>query len=507
MFTFLGQEGGAYFMQQGTGKTPTVLAEIFYEAAQVWKREHRMYRAIVVCPKNVRLNWQREVHKFATIPARVAVLRGGKIDRIKILANAVRPVADDDSQFVIVICSYESLCRTWSLLKSANWDWDMGVLDESHYIKDPTRARCKVAWELREKCRRRRVLTGTPITNGIHDLHAQLEFLGDGLSGFMSHFNFKSLYGRWERREGGRGGEKYCGVQNMPLLQERLARTAYIITKEEAMPDLPEKVYDIYEVTMSPAQRKIYMEAQSKLMVEIEAELAEGEGKTLTVSHILTKLLRLAQITAGYVKWDGDYDDEGNPLGNGEIEQLIPNPKVDAILEMLAEKSPQDKTIIWCCFVPSIKAISAALTAKGIKHVMYYGGTSDKDRAEAERAFNEDADCKVFLGNPAAGGVGLNLWGYRPDWEGTEKDHGCNCTHVIYFAMNWNYAHRSQSEDRAHRRGTRTNVRVTDLTVPGTIDEEIRDRVLGKKLVAYNVQDIREILSAVLKAIPEAGDE
>ena len=61
--------------------------------------------------------------------------------------------------------------------------------------------------------------------------------------------------------------------------------------------------------------------------------------------------------------------------------------------------------------------------------------------------------------------------------------------------------HRAQSEDRAHRRGTRTNVRITDLTVPNTIDETIRVRVLEKRAVALQVSDVREILTSILKGI------
>ena len=41
-------------------------------------------------------------------------------------------------------------------------------------------------------------------------------------------------------------------------------------------------------------------------------------------------------------------------------------------------------------------------------------------------------------------------------------------------------------------------VRITDLTVPGTIDEEIRERVQGKISMAEALTDLREILSNVL---------
>ena len=151
------------------------------------------------------------------------------------------------------------------------------------------------------------------------------------------------------------------------------------------------------------------------------------------------------------------------------------------------------------CFVPDIKAISERLTREGIRHVVFYGGTSDKDRAEAERAFNHDPDCRVFIGNPAAGGVGLNLWGYDPDRpEQTQR----NADHVIYYAQNWSMTARSQSEDRCHRRGTRKSVRYTTMLVPESIDVTIDDRVKNKILTADNIQDIRAIMQRVLLTVP-----
>jgi hypothetical protein len=159
--------------------------------------------------------------------------------------------------------------------------------------------------------------------------------------------------------------------------------------------------------------------------------------------------------------------------------------------------------------------------------------------------FNCDPNCTVFIGNPAAGGTGLNLLGYdtklykpEPVMEGVnqiaaivmdndwmsynemdcrweEDPNGINCfdsyekhyvktalpptycDHVIYYAQNWSYPHRAQSEDRAHRRGTTTHVRYTDLVVPGSIDEEIRVRVVEKKVSATKIQDVRSVLQRI----------
>ena len=124
----------------------------------------------------------------------------------------------------------------------------------------------------------------------------------------------------------------------------------------------------------------------------------------------------------------------------------------------------------------------------------YDGDTNENDRIEAERAFNEDPDCTVLLGSQAAGGTGLNLLGYPPGDESVPT----NCDHQVYFSQNWSPTQRSQSEDRPNRRGTRVPTRTTDLCVPGTVDEEIRTRVVEKIKTALEVSDVRKILRSVL---------
>ena len=222
----------------------------------------------------------------------------------------------------------------------------------------------------------------------------------------------------------------------------------------------------------------------------------------LVVRCILTKLLRLAQITSGFIVFNPVYDVNGDVESAGSIDRLDPNPKVERLVEILKEKGPNQKTIVWSCWVQDIKTIASRLELEGIDAVTYYGGTSDADRDIAVARFNNDPACKVFIGNPAAGGTGLNLRGYDPD-----KESSTNCDHVIYFSQNWSMVSRSQSEDRVHRRGTRVNVRITDLCIPGTIDEEIRTRVTDKRNVAYQMQDIRNILRILLDHDPDKNGD
>lgn len=462
------------------------------------KKARRMYRALIVAPKNVRANWKNEFLRFASTPGRLVVLRGGALERTKLLIEAFQQ--DEGDEWTAVICSYETLIRSWDSLKMV--EWDLAVLDESHYIKSPSTKRFKQSLKLRELCKQRMVLTGTPITNSLLDLYTQLEFLGEGFSGFHSFTAFRQYYSRFENRGGNH--DVFVGYKNVPLIQERLARMAFMIRKEEALPDLPEKVNDIYEVEMSKEQYDIYCQVRDQLAIEIENDLNAAENKSLVINNILTKLLRLAQITSGFIAWDPVYSDEGDIIKARQVDRFDPNPKLEALVELLKEKGPNDKTVVWACWVQDIKSIKARLDLEGIDAVTYYGGTSDEDREEAVRRFNCDPNCKVFIGNPAAGGTGINLLGYDINNIDTSTT---NANHVIHYSQDWSMVKRAQCDDRCHRRGTRQNVRYTDLCVPGSIDEEIRARVLKKRITAYAIQDVRDIFTRVLNMKPEVNNE
>jgi SNF2 family DNA or RNA helicase len=173
------------------------------------------------------------------------------------------------------------------------------------------------------------------------------------------------------------------------------------------------------------------------------------------------------------------------------------NPKVEAVVEMLTaeDRDPLGKTIVWCHWVEDIMTIHARLEELGIDHGVYYGGVSQVEREKTKNRFNNDPNCRVLVCNPQTAGEGLNLIGYDKTDESNSNTY---TDHEVFFSQNWSSILRGQAEDRAHRKGTRMPVRITDLEVLGTIDEEIRKRVRMKQQQAMSVLEIRAILANVL---------
>lgn len=491
----LEQEYFALFMEQGVGKTYTVIARVCLEASRksrgLYRKEQRegLYRVLIICPGQVRANWRTEFHRFATEDGKVAVMRGGPLSRTKILRDVVRQ--ESDCKYGVAIMSYDSMPTTLQALNMV--PWDLIVLDESHKIKGARAQRTLAAHALRDAGQQRLVLTGTPVANSLNDLWSQLEYLGEGASGFLSRERFRKFYGVYKST--GRGVEKLLRHRNIPLLHERLARMSFVCSQKEAGLDLPDKTYSIHEVSMTKTQSSVYNAVAQRLVAELSTLIEQDD--TVSVENILTRLLRLSQITSGHYRTDPVKDEDGRTLAAGEL-RIIPglNPKIEALVnEILLDEDrlPEAKMIVWACWVPDIEAISEALTSHDIGHVCYHGQTSEKEREEAVYKYNNDPKCRVFVGNPRCAGEGLNLLGYQP---GNSEQSTYTATEV-FFSQTWSAIERSQAEARAHRMGTKMPVQIIDLMIPGTIDEEIRARVTAKRLHALAVQDVRGILKAV----------
>lgn len=501
------QECFMLLMQQGTGKTPISIARINYEArrARLGKdgKIARMYRVLIICPRQARLNWSNEIERFTVSQGKITILRGGQHRRVRGIIDAVTD--DPECEFSACICGFETVDNTWEFIGTV--PWDLVIIDEGHKIRNQASQRSQACRRLRETTLRRMELTGTPIVNQVFDMWAQWEFLADGMSGFLVYKNFRGFYGKFER-QGGKGGgvERLLAMKNLPLVQERLARTSFSITKKEAGLNLPEKRYDVYEVQMSPKQREYYVQISKQLALQIQQDL---KNKEMTANNILTRMLRLAQITSGHVKWDAQFNDDGEEIEGGRIEQIsAENPKVEALIEMLKDMeddNPECKTLVWACWREDIRVICERLKAEGIPYLEYHGGISDAKRAEAVAAFNKDPKYKVFVLNQKAAAEALNLLGY--DYETMTKEDATTYTGLeVYFSQNWSPDERGQSEDRAHRRGTRGDVLIRDLMVPGTIDEEIRTRVYHKRDTAATIQDVKDILARLTAAEVEEDE-
>ncbi len=120
---------------------------------------------LLVCPKPLVSNWQREFALWAPeLP--IAIIEGDAAKRQWQWENADCPVK---------IANYESLCRDKEFVCDGKHQFDLVVLDESQRIKNKSSTTAQVVRSLTRT--RSWALTGTPVENSPDDLVGIFEFV------------------------------------------------------------------------------------------------------------------------------------------------------------------------------------------------------------------------------------------------------------------------------------------------------------------------------------------
>ena len=165
---------------------------------------------------------------------------------------------------------------------------------------------------------------------------------------------------------------------------------------------------------------------------------AEINGEMVTAEVALKKIMKLRQITSGFV-----YSEESMPIWFNEIEEAFGDVKykrsTSSKLKELArvfEELGSRQAIIWCQFHSEIKAIEYLVSKKAKKTVVtLYSGTDDKD--ESIRRF-KSGEAQYLIAHPKSAAHGLTF---------------VNCTTSIFYSLSYSSEEHIQARDRVHRIG------------------------------------------------------
>jgi SNF2 family DNA or RNA helicase len=329
----------------------------------------------------------------------------------------------------------------------------MCVVDESTTIKNPKAARTKAIMRLRDLCKYRRVMTGSPVTNSPLDLWSQINFIGQNFLRFSSFFAFRARYANMITMQNSqRSYQKIVSYRNLDELNDKIKAYSFLVKKEDCL-DLPAKIYQRWDVELTEEQQKLYKSLKEQAIAEL------GGESVVAAPLVITRLLRLHQLTCGHLT---DTDGKVHPVKNN---------RMAALLDILEET--QGKVLIWAVYRADIQAIEKTLkeTYGPESTVSYYGDTDNADREAAVEGI-QSGDTRFFVGNPRTGGYGITLTA---------------ATTVIYYSNTYQYEVRIQSEDRAHRIGQTKSVTYIDLVSPGTIDEKILKALSQKHSIAEEI--------------------
>jgi SNF2 family DNA or RNA helicase len=412
-------------MDMGTGKT-RVAIELMA------RRQRRIRRVIVYCPVSLKETWAAEIAKHTDCPATAVNIFDDKTNGRNLNRSAF--------WHIVGIESMSSSNRVALAAHELTTSETAVIVDESSYIKGHNAMRTHRITQYSEQARYRLALTGTPMSQGVQDLYAQMRFLSPKILGYNSFYSFAANHLEYS--------EKYPGMviraHNTAWLAAKMQPYVYQVTKEEAGLNLPPKLYDSRYFHLTDRQRDAYEQAKEEILLNCMDEVD---------SYVIFQLFgALQQIVSGF--WNR----------NGRMLEF-PHGRIDQTLSVVASLPQAEKVIIWCKYRYSIQQLTEALAGVyGSSSVaQYYGDLSEAERSSELARWRGDG--RFLIASMATGGHGLTL---------TEAAYS------IFYENEFKYAHRLQAEDRIHRIGQARRPTYVDVWAICGIEDRIAKSLASK---------------------------
>jgi len=429
--------------EPGLGKTVQVVGLANYVGAR---------NILVVCPLSVKLNWAREISKWSV--AQPGLSTG--------FATAKAwPEATD-----VVIGHYDIIANYVTQLRSR--PWDLVVLDEAHYLKNPDAKRSRAIFgdnatvEPVAACRRL-VLTGTPVPNRPVEIYGLLAWLAPEVAGGWVSFvraycaGKQSTYG-WD----------VSGASNLAGLQDLLRSTVMVRRcKDDVLAELPPKRRQV--ISLSPADI-------AGVRAALDAERAyvfDHAGGPLHDDEYLASIERLVR--------------RDRPVELSEMSQLrhaTALAKAPAVAAHVADMldGGVGKVVCWAHHHDVASVLAEALGRYGV--LTCTGATPAKVRQANVDAFNAPGGERVLVGGISALGTGVTLTA---------------SSHVVFAELDWAPANMTQAEDRCHRIGQASTVLVQHVVLDGSLDDVLARVLASKQAIADKALDRVPSMAAVAK--------
>lgn len=404
--------------EQGLGKTP--------QAMMYLAQNPELRPAVIVCPAVTKFSvWERQASQHFGL--RVDVLSGTKGAAIRHWHN-----------HKIVVVNYDILHAWLYYLKAI--DPKVVILDEAHYLASKGSRRTKCCQSLTDNVPHILALTGTPLTNRPSELWPTLNILWP--REFPNFYAFAMRYCGAKRT---RWGWDFTGSSNLQELHGKLGELGMIRRlKKDVLKDLPPKIRTVLHLPLP--NRKEYDLANTDF---IKWAVQQGPDKLLTASRAegLVKLGALKRL-AGQLKL---------PL------------VMDWIDDFLVENS--GKLIVFAVHRAIVKTLRERY---GEECVVVNGETDARARQAAVDKFQNDAKCRLFIGNIKAAGVGITLTA---------------ASNVLFAELEWSPASHMQAEDRPHRIGQKNCVNVYYMIGEDTIESKLLKVLQRKQRMSSKILD------------------
>lgn len=325
--------------EMGLGKT-RVAIERHRFLKEVTKK---IDKSIVICPVSLMYNWANEIKKWTNNESYLMVT-GTKKNKLEEIAL----VKDKVSFFILNFEGIESIKEE---LQNLIDDRTNIIIDEFIKIKNPSAKRSKSLIDVCAKTEYVMGLCGTPVSQGSIDLFSPNLCIDKGRKFGFSYDRFIEKY-FW--REGWNLKPKKSTYQE---ISEKLFSNAIRHTKAQCL-DIPDKMYNEIPIDLPLENQEVYDQMVTYCLSQLD-------NNEVTAPIILVQLLRLSQITSGFIK-----------TPENKIVEFEKQPKLEALEDLLSSGNGAS-IIIWSRFQRDIKAIAKLCMERNLSFGCLIGGTSD----------------------------------------------------------------------------------------------------------------------------------
>ncbi len=445
-------KGAGLWHEMGCGKTLTLIALRHVLMAP---------KTLILCPASVVSVWTKEFATHYRPAVNVVALTGSMVKRT---ATLERVAAESKlGRPDVVVCNYEAIWRPQLFPALAKWAPNLIIADEAHRIKTASAQQSIAAQKLGELAWWVVAATGTPVANTPLDYFGLYKFLDETVFG-SSMTTFKARY--FNEVPMGPTLKVVTGpkVEMLPELTGKAGQIAHSMTKAQAL-DLPPELDVERTCVLEPAAQKAYNEMRRDCIAFM------GRDTAIVAQNALTKILRLSQITGGFVTQDGG---AVAAVSTAKLKLLS-----DTLDDVLAQT---EKVVIFARFTAEIEAIRDLCARKKLTHSVIQGSVPIPQRGGIVEEFQTETDPRVMILQIRAGGLGITL-------------HRASTT--IFYSFGYELDAWDQARSRVHRIGQESHVTHINLICEGTLDavvlKALREKQSVASLVVHNWRALLEV--------------
>ena len=524
----------------GLGKT--------IEAMYIWeelKARKNAKRLLVVVPAVLRDKWRGDMRKFFGIDAHIVSAQGNGVARS--LLSCIRDARHDPARtsFALIVslegvrCA-EDVKASLSECQDVEDVFDMTVIDEAHYLRNPETVSYKMGALLRDVSRHMVLLSATPLQTSSDNFFSLLSLLAPEDFSHKETFDAQlmenmPLVKLANALEGGGSKDLICGLVDAALRNEVFADDADLRRLSEnidsILDDQRERVlmtgkvkgkYFYSGLVTRSRKRDVFPDKTHRNVVSVNFKLNEyeksfyddvseylreedslsGNGNKFSTFSLIARQRQMAScIPAALRTWRGMDDDEdfnllaaaedverprpgkmplfpGFDLAKLEDEDSKFNKVLAKIKEILAS-NPQEKVVVFSFFRNTVKYLHARLVAAGVSSSYIIGGLTLEEKTDRIRRFSESGINVLVSSEVGSEGIDLQFARYE-----------------LNYDIPWNPMRLEQRIGRIDRIGQKSSdIYICNAYCENTIEDRILSRLYSRIEVFRNViGDLEEIM-------------